>query len=185
MTYFLFWTSPKQDSHKGTEGKHKKTGKIHSSKTRRSSVCALPVYCDVYKSLGGFSQAFFAVTILGILTDFATTKWHSPNMITNVYESWLTTDGLAFGLRLTLSSPQGSKLWSFLFLSFSRWKKWNNIKNLICRVLWKNCDLLWWTCFSGGIGLNDPLRSLPTSRILWFCTDEKHYDPVMENYSFF
>jgi len=49
-------------------------------------------------------------------------------------------------------------LWSLLLWRYSR-LAWTRSSAACCR----------WPCFSRGIGLDDPQRSLPNPTILWFC----------------
>ena len=50
------------------------------------------------------------------------------------------------------------RLWSLLLWRYSR-PAWTRCCAVCCR----------WPCFSRGVGLDDPQRSLPTPNILWFC----------------
>jgi len=55
------------------------------------------------------------------------------------------------------------RLWILLLWRYSR-PTWTKSSTACCR----------WPCFSRGVGLDDPQRSLPTLNILWFCDSVQH-----------
>ena len=63
------------------------------------------------------------------------------------------------------------RLWSFLLWRYLR-PAWTGSCAACCR----------WSCFSRGVGLDDPQRSLPTPTILWFCVSVmfllRHYEAI-------
>ena len=70
--------------------------------------------------------------------------------------TWVRTSSL-WGWRSTGTGCPG-RLWSLLLWRYSR-PAWTRSCAAYCR----------WPCFSRGVGLDDPQRSLPTPIILWFC----------------
>ena len=70
--------------------------------------------------------------------------------------TWGRTSSL-WGWRTTGTVCPG-RLWSLPLWRYSR-PAWTRSCAAYCR----------WPCFSRGVGLDDPQRSLPTPTILWFC----------------
>ena len=95
------------------------------------------------------------------LKAYTVMKWRQGVMGTNwgtgsSVWTWGGTSSL-WGWRSTGTGCPG-RLWSLLLWRYSR-SAWTRSCADCCR----------WPCFGGGVGLDDPQRSLPTPTILWFC----------------